>query len=156
MILYLLKAKKNLEIISVSFVVCDRNSVYGPMGSLLQDGFLKRYNLWSNGNNKVSLLQIYMIIKLLSGPLTKSLISNPATWLHFIKSLPLSDTGATNLSLLNDLIFSGRVNSDQVYHPFRHYWGINYTRLMEPGSFLALCMQVTLSLIPSDNRLSTT
>lgn len=49
------------------------------------------------------------------------LILNPALQLHFIKSPQLSDTGATNLSVVNDLIFHGRVNSNQVFHRFRHY-----------------------------------
>ena len=81
------------------------------------------------------------------------LVVNPARWLHFIKSPQPTDTRIANLLLvapINDLIFCGRVNPDQVWHNFHHYWEINHSQL----TLGLLPAQVTLSFILSDRRLS--
>ena len=95
-----------------------------------------------------------MVKEILISSFLKSFLY-PGPWSHFIKFLQLGDTRATNPSLINDLIFCSRVNSNHVSHNFYYYLGINVSaQNLALFDFLCICTQVTFSIIPSDSRLS--
>lgn len=89
--------------------------------------------------------QMYKIKNVLMGAFNKIFpIVNPASCLRFTKSPQLSDARTANLlsGVLNDLIFCGRVNSDQVRHHFHHYWDMNHSQpseLCSSRSSMLLC-----------------